>query len=198
MQAEYHRKSRNGEHSFQVSFSAARRCYQLIEDRLCFTGSWSSIDGIFTLPIRAGRWIVLAAFLGASPFAGAAECSGPAFLEAYVQTHPDPGAYAALRLWFNENHQANCAIDAFQSALKVDSASQSTEDGLAKALIAAGDYWAVISRLQSARRDENLTIDLAADGLTEVLVSLDIHVSHLAAAQPLATSTTTATWMCSS
>ena len=181
------------------------------EHELCFTGSWSSIDGMFTLPIRAGRWMVPAAFLGASLFAGAAECSGPAFLEARVQTHPDASAYAALGVWFNENHQANCAIDAFQSALKVDSASQAAQDGLAKAQIAAGDYGAVISRLQSVRRDENLTIDLAAayrmadlfddaarvltdglkidpasDGLTGALVSLDIHVSHLAAAQALA------------
>jgi tetratricopeptide (TPR) repeat protein len=166
---------------------------------------------MFTLPVRAERWIVAAVFLGASPLAGAAECSGPAFLEARVHTHPDASNYIALGVWFNENHQADCAIDAFQSALKVDSTSKAAQDGLAKAQIAAGDYGAVISRLQSARRDENLTIDLAAayrmadlfddaarvlndglkidpasDGLTGALVSLDIHVSHLAAAQALA------------
>src|ERR1035437_2464892 len=102
------------------------------ERGLCFTGGWSLMDGMLPLPIRAGRWIALAAFLGASPLAGAAECSGPAALEAHVQTHPDADAYAALGVWFNENHQAVCAIDAFQSALKFYSASKAAEDGLAK------------------------------------------------------------------
>jgi tetratricopeptide (TPR) repeat protein len=181
------------------------------ENRLCFTGSWSSIDGMYTLPIRAGIWIVSAAFVCASAFAGATECSGPVLLETRVQAHPDVGAFTALGVWFNENHQAECAIDAFQSALKIDSASPAAQDGLAKAQIAAGDYGAVISHLQNAKLDENLTIDLAAayrmadlfddaarvlteglkiypasDGLTGALVSLDIHVSHVAAAQALA------------
>ncbi len=169
------------------------------------------MEGMLTFPTRAGRWVVLAAFLGAAQLAGAAECSGPAALEARLDNHPDAGAYAALGLWFNENHQAACAVEAFQTALKLDSASMGAQDGLAKAQIAVGDFGAVISRLQSVQRDENLNLDLAAayraedrfdeaaevlteglkidpasDGLTGALVSLDIHVAHPAAAQAVA------------
>ncbi len=166
---------------------------------------------MFTPPTHAGRWIVAAAFLCASAFADAAECSGPASLEARVRTHPDASTFAELGVWFNDHHQVVCAIDAFQSALKYDSASKAAKDGLAKSQITIGDYGAVIGQLQTAKLDENLTIDLAAayrmvdlfddaarvlsdglkvypasDGLTGALVSLNIHVSHLAEAQALA------------
>ena len=157
------------------------------------------------------RGIVAATFLGASLFAGAAACTGPAALEARVQAHADVLSYAALGAWFNENHKADCAIEAFKSALKIDPASQAALDGLSKAQIDAGDYGAVISRLRSSQRDENLTLDLAAayrqedmfddaarvlsdrlksypnsDRLTGALVSLDIHLSHFEVAQALA------------
>ncbi len=166
---------------------------------------------MFTLSMLARRGIVPAAFLGASLFAGAAACTGPAALEARVQAHPYASAYAALGAWFNENHQADCAIEAFQSALKIDPASKTALDGLAKAQIATGNYEAVIRRLRAASLDEALALDLAAayrkaelfddaakvlteelkiypnsDGLTAALVSLEAHLSHYSAAQALA------------
>jgi len=101
----------------------------------------------------------------------------------------------------SKTRKQTVAVEAFQSALKIDPASKKALDGLAKGLIAAGDYGTVIRRLRSVPLDENLTLDLAiayrmadmfdeaqkvlteglktypnSDGLTS-LVSLDIHVS---------------------
>ncbi|MGA2674464.1 MAG: tetratricopeptide repeat protein, partial [Terracidiphilus sp.] len=54
------------------------------------------------------------------------------------------------------------ALPEWQAALKIDPASMMALDGLSKALIASGDYKTVITHLRSAKRDENLTLDLAA------------------------------------
>jgi Flp pilus assembly protein TadD len=164
---------------------------------------------MFKLPMQSG--IILAALVGAWSAAGAAECSAPAVLQARLQAHPSADTYAALGNWFRENRQENCAVDAFQAALKLDPASKKVLDGLAKSLIAAGDYEAVIHRLGAADRDENLTLDLAiayrktgmieeseqllaaglkiypaSDGLTSALVSLYAHGSQFQAALALA------------
>jgi Flp pilus assembly protein TadD len=119
--------------------------------------------------------------------------------------------YFALGNWFDENRRPECALEVFQSALKLDPASKEALDRLAKALIATGDFETAIRRLRSASRDENLTLDLAVatrkaqrfdeatqtlvDGLktypnsvslTGALVSLYVHESHFAAASKLA------------
>ena len=47
-------------------------------------------------------------------------CVGPAALEARVHTHPDADAYAALGIWFGENHKSECAAQAFQAGLKLE------------------------------------------------------------------------------
>jgi tetratricopeptide (TPR) repeat protein len=149
--------------------------------------------------------------LGAVVPACAQTCSGPAALEARLHAHPIANAYTALGNWFSENHQTNCAVQAFQAALKIDPASKRALDGLAKGQLAAGDYGTVIRRLRSAPLDESLALDLAtayrmadmfdeaqkvltdglkiypaSDGLTGALVSLDIHIAHNEAAQALA------------
>lgn len=49
----------------------------------------------------------------------------------------------------------------WQAALKIDPSSKMALDGLAKILLAAGDYETVITHLSSVSRDENLTLDLA-------------------------------------
>jgi len=180
------------------------------------TGLKSSIYRIST--VAALTWIgpvlvlcVGAASLGASLSAAAESCSGPRELEARLHPAPTADAYARLGNWFRENKEENCAVDAFQSALKLDPASKKALDGLAKGLIAAGDYGSVIRRLRSAPLDESLTLDLAiayrmadmfddaervlseglktypnSDSLTGALVSLDIHIAHSEAAQALA------------
>ena len=206
-------------------------------------------------------------------------CSCPPALEAQLRTHPSDNGYAALAVWFDQNHHPECAADTiraglkiapgsaslhnllglnlysagrnreavapleeairidpgalpphlllgatlarlgrnrdaiqqWQAALKIDPASDSAQDGLAKSLIATGDFDAAIRSLSSVPRDENLTLDLAiayrkagmydeaaqalrdglqsmpwSDALTASLVSLDVDESHFEAASLLA------------
>ena len=132
-------------------------------------------------------------------------------MEARLHAHSNADAYAALGNWFSENHKPNCAVEAFQAGLKIDPGSQKALDGLAKTLMAMGEYGTVINRLRSVTLDQNLALDLASayrradmfdeaaqvlteglkrypdsDGLTAALVSLYIHVSHFEAAQAVA------------
>lgn len=206
-------------------------------------------------------------------------CAGPTSLEAQLRAHCDAEAYAALGMWFDENHQRGCALETFRSglkiapdsahlyfllgqslysagrvqesvtplhqavrldpgglpahlllgtvltrlgrnqeaadqwnaALKIDPGSKAALDGLARRMIASGDYDAAIRLLSSAARDETLTLDLAvayrkagrydeaaqvlndgielmpdSDALTAALVSLDVDESHFEAASILA------------
>lgn len=103
------------------------------------------------------------------------------------------------------------AIQQWHAALKIDPASKAAHNGLAKCLIATGDFDAAIRSLSSVPRDENLTLDLAiayrkagmydeaaqtlsdglhsmpgSDALTAALVSLDVDESHFEAASLLA------------
>jgi len=151
---------------------------------------------------------VLAALLCAAQSASTAPCTEPPALKT---AHPTVSSYLRLAHWFDENHQTNCEIETFQSALNLDPGSKAALDGLAKALIVTGDYQAAIHLLHAAPRDQNLTLDLAAayrkaqdfdesarvlsaglkvwpnsDSLTAALVSLQVHQYHLAAAQALA------------
>jgi tetratricopeptide (TPR) repeat protein len=175
------------------------------------TVSGSSVDKFFTLLKRAKIQLILAICLSAALTTGAETCPGPSPLDAQVHAHPTADGYSALGDWFSKNHQTNCALESFQAALKMDPASKKALDGLAKGLLATGDYGTVIRRLRTLALDENLTLDLAlayrmadmfdesekvlseglktypnSDGLTGALVSLDIHVAHSAAAQAIA------------
>lgn len=163
------------------------------------------------LPAGARPGLILVAFLGVSLSAKAETCSGPPQLETRLRTLPNADAYATLGNWFMENHQTNCAVEAFQSGLKLDPTSEAALDGLAKTLISMKDYESAIRRLRSVSRDQNLTVDLAVAyrkaemfddaaqvltgglkaypnsvALTEALVSLYAHESHYAAARALA------------
>lgn len=166
---------------------------------------------MFILGMHAKTGIVLSAILCASMYADAAACSGPSTLETRVRLHPDFASFMTLGAWFNDHHKPECAIEAFQSALKIKPESETAVDGLAKAQIATRKYDAVIRRLRAARLDEVLALDLAAayrkaelfddaaavlteelksypdsDGVTGALVSLDAHLSHYTAALTLA------------
>jgi Flp pilus assembly protein TadD len=157
------------------------------------------------------RGLTLAALLCAAPSAIAAPCTALPELETQLQSQPNAGGYLRLAHWFDENHQTNCAIEAFQSALNINPASVAALDGMAKVLIAAGDYEAVVRRLPAAPHDQNLILDLAlayrraemfddaarvltqglklypaSDSLTDALVTLSIHVNHSEAATALA------------
>jgi len=174
-------------------------------------GLGRSVANVFAVPMRASEGLILLLCLGATPIVRAETCSGPPPLEARLHAHPTAAAYSELGNWLSNNRQTRCAVEAFQTALKLDPASKNALDGLAKGLLASGDYGTVIRRLRSVPLDENLTLDLAiayrmadlfddaekvlsdglkiypaSDGLTGALVSLDIHVAHNQAAQALA------------
>ena len=103
------------------------------------------------------------------------------------------------------------ALGEWQAALKIDPSSKEALDGLARSLIAAGDYDTAIQALRSAPLDEKLTFDLAtaykqagmydeaaqalnqglesfpdSDALTAALVALNVDESHFEAASLLA------------
>ena len=103
------------------------------------------------------------------------------------------------------------ALGEWQAALKIDPSSKEALDGLARSLIAAGDYDTAIQALRSAPLDEKLTFDLAtaykqagmydeatqalnhglesfpdSDALTAPLVALNVDESHFQAATLLA------------
>jgi len=178
---------------------------------LCFTGAGSSMKSLTTPLTQLMRGLTLAALVCAAPSAIAAPCTAPPELETQLQSQPNAGGYLRLAHWFDENHQTNCAIEAFQSALNINPASVAALDGMAKVLIAAGDYEAVVRRLPAAPHDQNLILDLAlayrraemfddaarvltqglklypaSDSLTDALVTLSIHVNHSEAATALA------------
>jgi superkiller protein 3 len=153
----------------------------------------------------------MAALLSATAGANAAECAGPANLEARLKAHAGAAENTALGVWFSQNHQTDCAIGAFRAALKIDAGLKAALDGLARTELAEGDYGAVISLLEKARRDENLALDLASAyravdqyddvvrvlndglklypasvGLAGALISLEIHDNKSSAAEVLA------------
>ncbi|MGD0893571.1 MAG: tetratricopeptide repeat protein [Terracidiphilus sp.] len=163
---------------------------------------------MFTLPMRVLFGLMFSVCAAEACLAApSAECAGPASLE---ENH-SPNSLVALGNWFSENHQLQCAVQAFQAALAVDAGSSKALDGLARALIATGDAQGAIRLLNGVHRDEVTTVDLAvayrkaqmfdeaaevlrgalktypnSDSVTGALVSLEAHQSHYAVAQRLA------------
>lgn len=122
-----------------------------------------------------------------------------------LQPHQLLGA-ALARLGDNRE-----ALGEWQAALKIDPSSKEVLDGLARSMIAAGDYDAAIQALRSTPLDEKLTFDLAtaykqagmydeaaqalskglesfpdSDALTGALVALNVDESHFQDATLLA------------
>ena len=80
-----------------------------------------------------------------------ASCVGPAPLEARAHSHPDPEAYAALGIWFGEHHESECAAQAFQSGLKLESNSSRLTYLLGLSLYTAGKLQESAVDLRSRR-----------------------------------------------
>jgi tetratricopeptide (TPR) repeat protein len=171
----------------------------------------NSIGGVPISPMRAWYGLLLVACLVAGGSAWAQSCSGPAGLQAELAARPTADTYSALGNWFNDNRLPSCAIEAFESAARIDPTSIKALDGMARTLISMRDYETAISRLRSAPHDQNLILDLAlayrkaqlfddaatvlteglknypnSIALTGALVSLYAHQSHNAAARELA------------
>jgi len=150
--------------------------------------------------------------LGASLDAAGRPQEAIAPLEQAIRTNPNSlPPHMMLGTALAKLGRNNEAIQQWQLALKIQPASNTALDGLARSLIAEGNYDAAISALRSAQRDEPLTLDLAvayrkaglydaaaqtlsdglasepdSDAMTAALVSLDVDESHFEAASLLA------------
>ena len=79
-----------------------------------------------------------------------APCVGPTQLEARVHSHPDTHAYAALGIWFGENHKSECASQAFQAGLKLEPNSSRLSYLLGLSFYTAGRLQESVAPLQNA------------------------------------------------
>ena len=79
-----------------------------------------------------------------------AACIGPQALEAKVHTHPDADAYAALGNWFGEQRKFDCAVNAFNSALKLQPDSPRLSYMLGLSLYSEGRVSDAAARLEQA------------------------------------------------
>jgi Flp pilus assembly protein TadD len=103
-------------------------------------------------------WIgfIVAACLGTGSLAicpsAWAACTGPASLEARIHAHPDADAYAALGVWFDQEHQTECAVETYRSGLKQTPDSARLYYLLGRSLHAAGRPQEAVAPLQQAVR----------------------------------------------
>jgi tetratricopeptide (TPR) repeat protein len=89
------------------------------------------------------------------------EAVGP--LQQSIQLMPDVlKPHLILAFALSQLKRTEDAMTQWEAALQIDSHSTIAFDGLAKLLIAKGDYGSAIGLLRSAPPDENLTLDLAA------------------------------------
>ncbi|HEY2466449.1 MAG TPA: tetratricopeptide repeat protein [Terracidiphilus sp.] len=79
-----------------------------------------------------------------------AVCTGPASLEARVRAHPEADLYAQLGIWFDENHQMECAEEAYLSGLKLAPDSARLNRLLGSTLYAAGRLEEAVATLKKA------------------------------------------------
>ncbi len=91
---------------------------------------------------------------------GQSHCTGAESLAADAHAHPSAASYTDLGRWYAGHHESGCAVQAFRAALKLDPESPSALDGLSRALMASGDYAAVVTLLSKVRLDEALVLDL--------------------------------------
>jgi Flp pilus assembly protein TadD len=113
-------------------------------------GSISTYRGLFKIGFAIATCLS-AGGLAVCPGAWAA-CTGPASLEARIHAHPHAGAYAELGVWFYENHQTECAAEAYQSGLKLAPDSARLNYLLGGSLYATGRFEDAVAPLKKAVR----------------------------------------------
>ena len=109
---------------------------------------------------KIGLGISITALLPASAIA--APCDGPPALQAKVQAHPDATSFTDLGMWFGDHQQYDCAIEAFRSALKLESGSARLNYLLGLTLFSSGHANDAAAPLQESVRlaPENLKAHL--------------------------------------
>ena len=104
-------------------------------------------------------WLVLAIAVGLGPSADAATatCVSPLELKNALQLHPVADVYADLGNWYAAHQQFDCAIDAFQSARKLEPDSAHIDYLLGLSQSMAGRYEEAVEPLrQSVERDASV------------------------------------------
>ena len=89
--------------------------------------------------------LILAALLAATPCLHA--CTGPAALEAKLRAHRDADTYTELGDWYGDHKQFSCALQAFQSALKLEPGSAKIYYLIGLTTYASGDPQGAIKPL---------------------------------------------------
>lgn len=77
-------------------------------------------------------------------------CSAPPALEAQLRTHPSENGYAALAVWFDQNHQPECAAETIRASLKIAPGSARLHHLLGQNLYLAGRYREAVAPLEEA------------------------------------------------
>jgi tetratricopeptide (TPR) repeat protein len=96
--------------------------------------------------------------LASAPWAAAATCTPPAELSAAVHLHGDAETMTSLGNWYADQQQFGCAIDAFESAHRLDPGSAHINYLLGLSYYMAGRHSEAIAPLQeSVRSDPGVT-----------------------------------------
>jgi tetratricopeptide (TPR) repeat protein len=112
-----------------------------------FTGHRGSIRGAAKLLVIARSSLIVA---GASLSGWTQTCTSPTSLDARLHAHPNADTYAAIGTWFSENHKADCAVEAFQSGLKLEPDSARLSYLLGLSLCAAGRMQEAVTPLHQS------------------------------------------------
>src|SRR5436309_1590363 len=83
-----------------------------------------------------------------------AVCKGPAKLESILSSHPSASAYSALGAHFSEQHQTDCAVSAFESAISLDPNSWEAHYNLGLALLEKKDPARALPELRVVARQK--------------------------------------------
>jgi tetratricopeptide (TPR) repeat protein len=100
-----------------------------------------------------------------------APCVAPTQLEARVRAHPNADAYAALGIWYGNNHKSACEARAFQAGLKLEPDSPRLTYLLGLSLYTAGEPEESVTPLHHAfeldtkSEKAHLLLASALDGL---------------------------------
>ncbi len=101
-------------------------------------------------PTFAKAVLVLAAILAATPCVVA--CTASPALEAKLRAQPDADTYVELGDWFGDHKQYPCALDAFQSALKLEPGNAKVYYLVGLTLYASGHSQDAIQPLEQSVR----------------------------------------------
>ncbi len=105
-----------------------------------------------SISAKTGLILLMLAGMSAPALAAGAPCAGSPALEAKVQSHPDAAGFTNLGMWFGDQQQYDCAIDAFRSALKFEPGSARLNYLVGLTLFSAGHPDQAVPALQESLR----------------------------------------------